>query len=126
MPIKTWGGREYYCEEPRIVDGRIQKYDYKLVNLLIQGSAADCTKEAIIKFERARISLKAFAWKLLLNVHDQVTASVPTKDLHQAMTVLRECMEGVMFDVPMLTEGKVSHTNWFDLVDYDKKGQLVA
>jgi len=42
------------------------------------------------------------------------------------MTVLRECMEGVMFDVPMLTEGKVSHTNWFDLVDYDKKGQLVA
>ncbi len=39
VPIRTWGGREYYCEPPKLVDGRIR-----------QGSAADATKEAISRF----------------------------------------------------------------------------
>ena len=33
-PIRTWGGREYYCEEPKLIDGRIREFDYKLVNVL--------------------------------------------------------------------------------------------
>lgn len=125
-PVRTWGGREYYCEAPRIVNGRLQEFDYKLVNVLIQGSAADCTKEAIIRFWRQVVALKKVGvWKLLLNVHDQLTASVPVKQLKQAMEVLRQCMESVEFDVPILTEGAISETNWDDLKDYDKKGKLV-
>lgn len=122
-PIRTWGGREYYCEEPRLVDGRVREFDYKLVNVLIQGSAADCTKEAIIRFH-AHPRRKA-TWRVVLNVHDQITVSVPVKDLDEAMTVLQECMEGVEFDVPMLSEGAISRTNWNELKDYDKKGVLV-
>jgi len=125
-PVRTWGGREYYCEAPRIVNGRMMEFDYKLVNVLIQGSAADCTKEAIIRFQRQVVKLKKVgAWKLLLNVHDQLTASVPAKEFKQAMEVLRLSMEGVEFDVPMLSEGATSKTNWEDLKDYDKKGKLV-
>ena len=118
-PIRTWGGREYYCEPPKLVEGRIQKFDYKLVNVLIQGSAADCTKEAIIRFNE----LKKPHWKLLLNVHDQLTASVPIKERDEAMEVLRQAMESVEFDVKILTEGAVSTTNWDELKDYDKKGK---
>lgn len=121
QPIRTWGGREYYCEEPKLINGRIQEFDYKLVNVLIQGSAADCTKQAIINFYEA----KKPQWKIILSVHDQITVSVPKKEVHEAMEVLRVQMERVEFDVPILSEGAVSDTNWDDLRDYDKKGRRV-
>lgn len=121
LPMRTWGGREFYCEAPKLVDGRLREFDYKMVNFLIQGSAAECTKEAIIRFYRK----KKAEWKLLLNVHDQLTASIPLKERKQAMKVLQECMEGVVFDVPMLSEGAISTTNWDALIDYDKKGVVV-
>ena len=126
QPIRTWGGREYYCEEPKIVDGRLREFDYKMVNVLIQGSAADCTKEAIIRFDDAVTAAgKQDTWFLLLNVHDQLTASVPKADRDQAMEVLRVQMESIPFDVPMLSEGAVSTTNWAELIDYDKKGKVL-
>lgn len=120
-PIRTWGGREYYCEAPRLVDGRVREFDYKLVNVLIQGSAADCTKQAIINF----YGVKKPQWKIILNVHDQITISVPKKEVGEAMEVLRVQMERVEFDVPILSEGAVSETNWDALRDYDKKGRRV-
>jgi DNA polymerase I-like protein with 3'-5' exonuclease and polymerase domains len=123
-PIRTWGGREYYCEPPKLVNGRIMQFDYKMVNILVQGSAADCTKEAIIRFHDSIVARgMENVWFILLNVHDQVTASVPVKDAHEAMEVLRVAMESVEFDAPMLSEGSVSVTNWDCLVDYDKKGK---
>lgn len=121
QPIRTWGGREYYCEEPKLINGRIQEFDYKLVNVLIQGSAADCTKEAIIRYRAA----KHPEAKIILNVHDQVTVSVPKKILKTEMEVLRQCMESVEFDVPILSEGAISSTNWDELQDYDKKGKVL-
>lgn len=120
-PIHTWGGREYYCEEPKLVDGRIREFDYKLVNVLIQGSAADCTKEAIIRYR----AVKHPAAKIVLNVHDQITVSVPKKIMKTEMEVLRQTMESVEFDVPILSEGAISSTNWDELQDYDKKGRIL-
>lgn len=119
-PIRTWGGREYYCEAPKMVNGRMMEFDYKLVNVLIQGSAADCTKEAIIRYHK----IKHKDSKIVLNVHDQVTASTPVKLLKSEMEVLRQAMESVEFDVPILSEGSVSATNWDELKDYDKKGKI--
>jgi DNA polymerase I-like protein with 3'-5' exonuclease and polymerase domains len=118
--IRTWGGREYYCEPAKLINGRMQTFDYKMVNILIQGSAADCTKEAIIRlYPRLKPN-----WYLILNVHDQLIMSVPAKYAVQAMGVMREAMESVEFDVLILTEGKVSQTNWAEMKEYDKKGKL--
>lgn len=125
QPIRTWGGREYYCEPPKIVDGRIREFDYKLVNVLIQGSAADCTKEAIIRFDDDCQRRGVSDWFLVLNVHDQLTASVPKKQRDTAMERLRVTMESVEFDVAILSEGSVSETNWAELKDYDKKGKIL-
>jgi DNA polymerase I-like protein with 3'-5' exonuclease and polymerase domains len=125
-PIRTWGGREYYCEAPKLIDGRVREFDYKMVNVLIQGSAADCTKEAILRFYKAAKKLKKEKeWFLILNVHDQLTARVPIKDTAQAMEVLRERMESVEFDVPILSEGSTSTSSWADLKDYDKRGKVL-
>lgn len=120
-PIRTWGGREYYCEEPKLIDGHIREFDYKLVNVLIQGSAADCTKEALIRYHAA----KHPSARIVLNVHDQVTVSVPKKLLKPEMEVLRQTMESVEFDVSILSEGAISATNWDELQDYDKKGKVL-
>lgn len=120
-PIRTWGGRQYYCEPPKMVEGRMRSFDYKMVNTLIQGSAADCTKEAIIRFHAA----KKRQTKILLNVHDQLTASTPKAGWEKEMEVMREQMESVEFDVPILSEGAVSDTNWNELKDYDKKGKVI-
>lgn len=119
-PIRTWGGRVYFCEKPRIVNGRVQTYEYKLVNTLIQGSAGDCTKEAIINYH----DIAPRHHLLLLNVHDQLVGSVPKEELVTGMEFLRQAMEMVEFDVPMLSEGVFGY-NWSDLKEYDKKGKLV-
>lgn len=121
LPIRTWGGREYYCEPAKLVNGRLMTFDYKMVNVLVQGSAADCTKESIIRYHAA----KHKDAKILLNVHDQITVSVPKKIMKSEMEVLRKCMESIEFDVKILSEGSISETNWGDLIDYDKKGKII-
>lgn len=118
LPIRTWGGREYYCEPARVVNGRIREFDYKMLNVLIQGSGADCTKQAIINYERTRPREHRF----LLTVHDEFLAMVPAKELAQGQDALRAAMEAVEFDVPMLSEGFYTRKNWAELRDYDKKG----
>lgn len=121
-PIRTWGGRVYYCEPPEIMDdGRVWEKDYKMVNVLIQGSAADCTKDALIRYHK----VKHKDAKIVLNVHDQITVSAPTHLMVSEMEVLRQAMESVEFDVPILSEGSVSYTNWAELMDYDKKGVIL-
>lgn len=121
-PIRTWGGREYYCEPPRPdpVSGRMMTFDYKQLNRLVQGSAGDCTKEAVINYWRRKPATD----RLYLTVHDQLLASVPKTRLRPAMETLRLAMEEVKFDVPMLSEGKCSPVSWADLKTYDKAGVI--
>jgi len=120
QPIRTWGGREYFVEPPIIVDGRIRTHEYKLLNVLVQGSSADCTKDAIIAYW----AIKSPDAKLLLSVHDEILISAPLIDMAEAMEELREAMEGIKFDVPMLSDGKAGLI-WSDMRAYDKKGVQV-
>jgi len=121
-PIRTWGGREYYCEEPRVVDGKHRTFEYRLVNILIQGSAADCTKEALIRYWAA----KPRYHRVLTIPHDELLVSVPREERDAAMETLREAMESVEFDVAMLSEGKWSDASWAALQPYDKAGKRVV
>jgi DNA polymerase-1 len=106
-PIRTWGGRQYLPEPPKLIDGQMRSFEYKLLNVIVQGSSADCTKEAIIRYHHH----PKRRGRMLVTVHDEVnvTASDPTE-----MGVLKECMESIEFDVPMLSDGKWG-PNWADL-----------
>jgi DNA polymerase I-like protein with 3'-5' exonuclease and polymerase domains len=121
MPFRTWGGRSVHCEPPMIIKGRIVTFDYKCPNYLIQGSAADATKEALI---RLRAALKP-SWFIILQVHDELTISAPRTEMHEAMAVLKQAMESVEFDVPLFSEGEWSPENWGSMQVYDKKGVRV-
>lgn len=109
--FRTWGGRQYRCEPPSIVKGELRTFEYKMINVLVQGSAADCTKEAMLRYMRA----KPKGHHLMLTVHDEILLSVPAQDAEFGHTQLKRAMESVEFDVPMLSDGKTSATNWAEL-----------
>lgn len=115
-PIRTWGGREYFCEPPSYSKKfkRWMSYEYKLINRLIQGSAADCTKEGTARYEELPES-KRGGGLFLMTVHDSTVNSAPRGSWEKADRALKEAMESVEFDVPMLTDGKVGRRNLAEL-----------
>jgi DNA polymerase I-like protein with 3'-5' exonuclease and polymerase domains len=102
-PLRTWGGREYFCEPAAYSKkyDRLVSFEYRLLNTLIQGSAADCTKEAIIRWHALRKT-----GRMLVTVHDEINLSVPKQSAKAESERLREAMESVEFDIPMLTDAK--------------------
>lgn len=112
-PIRTWGGRLYHVEPPSFNKklGRRQTYEYKLINYLVQGSAADATKEALCRWYYGADD--PCAWRgpdsgarFLLTVYDEINISSPTGCAAQDMTFLRKVMDGIELDVPLLSDGK--------------------
>jgi len=116
MPLTTWGGRAYHCEDAKWSDrfGRHQTFEYKMLNYLIQGSSADCTKEALIRYDGARQH-----GRFLITVHDEINLSVPKQHVKSEMQLLREVMASVEFDVPMLSDGGTG-ANWGALKKFDE------
>jgi DNA polymerase-1 len=110
--ITTWGGRQYFCEEPREISGRLCTFEYKLLNYLIQGSSADCTKEALIRYHDAGTGDARF----IVAVHDEINICFPKKAAKLEMLRLRDAMMSVEFDVPMLSDGEIG-PNWGSLAD---------
>jgi len=110
----TWGGRWYFAEEPKIVKGQRRDFYYKMLNYRIQGSAADCTKEAMVRFEarRARTS------RLCLQVYDELIAQAEAGSAKKEMAALKEAMESVEFSVPMLSDGKIGRKSWGEAIKY--------
>lgn len=102
--LRTWGGREYFCEPARYSEThqRWVTFEYRLLNVLIQGSAADCTKEAMIRYHE-KYRKKG---RMLVTVHDEINLSVPTEHAKAESDRLRQAMESIEFDVPMLTDAK--------------------
>jgi len=108
--IRTWGGREYFVEPPKVIDGRMRSFEYKLLNYLVQGSAADQTKQSIIDWADTR------SWEatFLATVHDEINISAPKETAHEHMRVLREAMDKDRFDVPFKSEGFIG-PNWEEI-----------
>lgn len=104
-PLHTWGGREYYVEEPKMIDGKFRTFDYKLLNVLVQGSAADVTKESIIRYEDVRKD-----GRFILTVYDENDITCPAKALKAEMLRLREAMMSIEVDVPLLSDGEFGST----------------
>ena len=113
-PITTWGGRQYYVEDPVLYQGRWLDFTYKLLNYLIQGSAADVTKQAIINYHNTKLH-----GRFLITVHDEINITAPTRNVKSEMAILRESMESIRFDVPMISDAKVG-PSWYALTKYDE------
>lgn len=104
--ITTWGGRRYYREPSDERD-----LSYKLLNYLIQGSAADQTKQSIVDWNRLRKPCDL----LLAAVHDELNICAPADEADNAMHRLQVAMDWPRFDVPFQSEG-YRGPNWADIV----------
>lgn len=102
--IRTWGGRAYHVEPPKTINGENRTFEYKGLNILIQGSAADETKEALLRYNEARGSSR-----LVLQVHDELVICAPREEAAREMATLKASMENLELDVPMLSEGEVGY-----------------
>ena len=110
-PMRTWGGRMYWAEPPKMVEGRMREYGYKLTNYLIQGSSADITKEAILRYEHTKKH-----GRFVLTVHDEIMISVPEGHRVSEMKILREAMNGIALDAPLLSDGSWGHA-WQNMTE---------
>ena len=87
--ITTLGGRQYYAQKPAVVKGMWKSFEYKLTNYLIQGSAADATKQAMIAYCN-----KTVHGELVLSVHDELVIQVDTAHLESESALLESMMNG--------------------------------
>lgn len=114
VPIRTWGGRCYFAEARKLIDGRMRDFLYKMINYLCQGSAADITKEVIIRWyyhpERTA--------RFLLTVYDEINISCPEDEAEEQMALLTKCMESAELDLLMKTSGKIG-ARWGELEECD-------
>jgi len=104
LPIRTLGGREYYCEPAS--NGR--RWEYKALNTLIQGSAADQNKEAMIYMAPRLVDING---RLLGTVHDEISVSAEERYFDYVKEIMHEAANALACDCPMLMDVGMGN-NW--------------
>ena len=88
------------------------------INTVIQGSAADLIKLAMIHIHH-RLRREKLAAKMLLQIHDELVFEVPPDEFDGVAALVREEMSGVMkLSVPLKVDLK-SGDNWADCQDWN-------
>lgn len=113
--VRTWGGRIIPVQSPKVnEDGSVWTFNYKLVNHLIQGTAADQTKQSIIEYHE-----NPHWGRFLMTVHDENVVSVKFEYLIAEILAQIRAMEGLPgFDVPFIVEFEYGE-NWHDLTEVE-------
>lgn len=74
------------------------------VNTVIQGSAADLIKQAMIEVHR-RLQSEEFEARLLLQIHDELVLEAPADQIEALAAMIRETMSGVAeLRVPLVVD----------------------
>lgn len=106
--ITTLGGRRYKSEPRRIVNGEWRSFEYKLLNYLIQGSAADLMKDAMVAAVDVGLDVR-------LSVHDEIVCY--SGNARDDMGLLKNAMHGndcaAAMICPVLSNGYTGPT-WAD------------
>jgi DNA polymerase I-like protein with 3'-5' exonuclease and polymerase domains len=118
--IRTYGGRLY--PRPPFIKrdgGNLSPADYRLINYLVQGSAADVTKRAMINL----VSDPAYNSFFMLQVYDEMNISAPIAEAYEQMQVLKRAMESVPLSTGLPTDGEYGFT-WGDMKELENEEDL--
>lgn len=112
--VQTLFGRKRQIPELQVKNKNVQAHGVRMArNTVIQGTAADIIKIAMIRLYRT-LAEKKLRSKLILQIHDELILNVPLKELDEVKQILRESMEGaVQLRVPLKVEMQVAET-WYD------------
>lgn len=120
--VETINGRRRYLPQLNSDIKRLKSaMERKALNSIIQGSAADIAKMAILRFNR---NLKKYAEQLqlktnsiedsvnlILHLHDELIYEVPQRKAKQILKILKYSMENsVKLLVPLKTKIKMGHS----------------
>ncbi len=84
------------------------------INSVIQGSAADLIKKAMLNLA-ARLARERSPAKMLLQIHDELVFDVPADHVDKLAKIVRDEMEHALkVDVPLLVD-LAAGDNWLDL-----------
>lgn len=87
--VKTPWGRRHRAYNPQFAE----REAYKFINYLVQGSAADLFKEAVVRTHEAGIPMIALT-------HDEILAEVDASDAEEA----KHLIQGFMCDFPQINK----------------------
>jgi len=112
--VKTWGGR-LYTRPPikKQKGGGFSDADYVLINYLVQGSAADVTKRAILNM----VNDPEYKSRFLLQVYDEIVVSSPTECAQEQSLVMKRAMESVPLRAALLTDPETG-PNWAEMEEF--------
>jgi DNA polymerase I len=113
--VKTLWGRRRQIPELRARNYQVRTLGERLaVNTVIQGTAADIIKLAMVR-SHAALAASGLATKLLLTIHDELLFEGPPAEAEQARTLIEREMIGVWepHEPPMAVEAGVG-ANWLD------------
>ena len=81
------------------------------VNAVIQGSAADLIKRAMLAVDR-RMRREGLAGRMLLQIHDELVFEAPESEVDRVVSLARETMESVAeLGVPLKVDVGIG-ANW--------------
>ncbi len=91
------------------------------VNTVIQGSAADLIKRAMLVVDQ-RITAEGLRARMLLQIHDELVFGCPKEELDALATLVREGMTSALaLDVPLKVD-LAAGPNWLDVESLDTDG----
>lgn len=83
------------------------------INSVVQGSAADLIKVAMVNLHR-HINQESLPMKMLLQIHDELVVECPLKESDRVARIVVEAMENAMLlKVPLKVDYGIGH-NWYD------------
>ena len=91
------------------------------VNAVIQGSAADLIKRAMIRVNH-QIKAEGLRARMLLQIHDELVFEAPDEEIAPLSALVRKAMIGaIAFDVPIQVE-IAAGPNWLDVAELPEGG----
>lgn len=110
---------------------------HKMLNKLIQGTAADLMKEALRKVDRAigidatvipgvftdnTVGSLPLASRMVTSIHDSIGLDGPVEELATLHDLIPDLMRSKWLTdvIPVEVDHEVSTTSWADMVDYDE------
>jgi DNA polymerase-1 len=111
--VTTILGRRREIEQIHSTNGQIRFLGERLaINSVVQGSAADLIKLAMVNLHR-RIAREGLSMKILLQIHDELVCESPASEADAHARIMREEMEGAMkLRVPLKVDGGIG-PDWY-------------
>lgn len=93
--------------------GNLNMPERTAVNTVIQGSAADLIKQAMINVHR-RLQAEQHPARMLLQIHDELVFEAPAEEVESLIALAKGEMESALeLDVPIVVDSKFGD-NWLD------------